>query len=232
MLVLASGAVVGDTAAHDLLARLTGERSPAPQAENVLSDASDDRARALASRHALRTPGVGDTPDPSPSPTSSRTRSPEPAATAERESTRTPAPAPDPRDAATSARTRAENAVVRLTNAARTRQGCAPVRRDPALHRAARRHSADMASSAYFDHVSPDGLSFVDRARRAGYASPASENIAFGQPGPEAVVAAWLASPGHRANILDCEVTEVGVGLARADEDGGTPYWTQMFGRG
>jgi uncharacterized protein YkwD len=56
----------------------------------------------------------------------------------------------------------------------------------------------------------------------------AAENIAAGQPSPAAVVAAWMGSSGHRANIVDCRLTELGVGVAV----GGSyrVYWTQDFG--
>jgi uncharacterized protein YkwD len=52
----------------------------------------------------------------------------------------------------------------------------------------------------------------------------AGENIAKGQPSPEAVVNAWMNSSGHRANILNSTFTHIGVGYAS-----GGSYWTQMF---
>jgi uncharacterized protein YkwD len=60
--------------------------------------------------------------------------------------------------------------------------------------------------------------------------SLAAENIAAGQSTAAAVMAAWMASPGHQANIVDCRFTEIGVGLVNRP---GTPYgvyWTQEFG--
>jgi uncharacterized protein YkwD len=46
---------------------------------------------------------------------------------------------------------------------------------------------------------------------------------------PAAVMAGWMDSDGHRANILNCDFEAIGVGLAR--DSNGTAYWTQVFGR-
>ena len=89
----------------------------------------------------------------------------------------------------------------------------------------ARAHSADMRDRGYFDHVDPEGLDPFDRAEQAGLTALA-ENIAVGQPDPAAVMADWMNSPGHRANILDCSLTHLGVGVAQGD---GGPWWTQLF---
>ncbi|RKT56195.1 CAP domain-containing protein [Saccharothrix australiensis] len=140
---------------------------------------------------------------------------------------REPGPRPEP---APPARTdaEAEAAVFELTNAERAANGCPALVADERLDVAARAHSADMAARNYFDHGSRDGRTFVDRVEAAGHPAPGAENIAAGQRTPEAVVAGWMASPGHRANILNCGLKSLGVGLAR----GGTYglYWTQNFG--
>ena len=69
-----------------------------------------------------------------------------------------------------------------------------------------------------------------DRLRAAGYRTDGgwAENIASGYGNPAAVMAGWMASPGHRANILNCSLRALGVGVARSD--GGRLYWTQDFG--
>jgi uncharacterized protein YkwD len=54
-----------------------------------------------------------------------------------------------------------------------------------------------------------------------------AENIAEGQQTPAAVMTAWMNSAGHRANILDCSLTTLGVGVATGS---GGPWWTQDFG--
>jgi uncharacterized protein YkwD len=115
--------------------------------------------------------------------------------------------------------------VVRLTNVERAKAGCGALRIDARLSAAAQEHSADMATRDYFSHISPDGQTPWDRAREAGYPSPSAENIAMGYPTAAAVVAGWMASDGHRANILNCSSHAVGVGY---DPRGN--YWTQLFG--
>ncbi len=135
-------------------------------------------------------------------------------------------PAPVAR-AAVPADPTAEAAVLALVNEARVDAGCGALTADPALAAVARAHSADMRDRDYFSHTSPEGLSPFDRAEQAGVDYSRAENIAFGQADATAVMEAWLESPGHRANILDCELTKLGVGVA---EGPGGPWWTQLFG--
>ncbi|MCF6509011.1 CAP domain-containing protein [Blastococcus sp. MG754426] len=113
-----------------------------------------------------------------------------------------------------------------LVNAERARSGCDPVAADDGLAAVARAHSAAMRDRGFFDHVDPDGLDPFDRADRAGVTARA-ENIARGQADPAAVMTSWMGSPGHRANILDCGLTRLGVGVATGS---GGPWWTQLFG--
>jgi uncharacterized protein YkwD len=133
-----------------------------------------------------------------------------------------------PASAATSTDLSYEAKVVTLTNTARTQNGCAALKVDARLTTAARAHSADMVQRNYFAHNTPEGTTFVTRVRNAGYPKPTGENIAWGYRTPDAVMSAWLNSPGHRANILNCKSTTIGVGLAKKPD--GTPYWTQEFG--
>ncbi|MEU4225315.1 CAP domain-containing protein [Nonomuraea sp. NPDC026600] len=120
----------------------------------------------------------------------------------------------------------AEDQVVKLTNQARARNGCRPLTHDPKLHAAAERHSADMAARGYFEHDSTNGRTPGNRISAAGFApiSTWGENIAMGQPTAASVVQAWLNSPGHRANIMNCSFTHIGVGQSAKG-----PYWTQDF---
>ncbi len=120
-----------------------------------------------------------------------------------------------------------EAAVLALVNQARAGAGCGALTADPALAAVARAHSADMRDRGYFSHTTPEGLSPFDRARAAGIGYARAENIASGQPDAAAVMEAWLNSAGHRANILDCSLTKLGVGVA---EGPGGPWWTQLFG--
>lgn len=84
-----------------------------------------------------------------------------------------------------------------------------------------------MAERGYFGHTTPEGVTFRERILTAGFSNPGTgENIARGQSDARQVMASWMASEGHRANILNCEFSRVGVGV---DVDG--MYWTQDFGK-
>ncbi|MCM6776432.1 CAP domain-containing protein [Nocardia sp. CDC159] len=131
-----------------------------------------------------------------------------------------------PAAAAPQARSVADR-VVTLTNAERAKAGCDPLRAEPRLTRAAQAHAEDMAAKGFLSHNSSRGGP-GDRIRAAGYrARMWAENIAAGQSGPSEVVAAWMRSAGHRANILNCRLRDIGVGSAPGRN--GTPYWVQNF---
>lgn len=116
--------------------------------------------------------------------------------------------------------------VVTLTNAARAKAGCKPLKVDSRLNLSAQRHSADMERRNYFEHEDPDGHDFSDREKAAGFdGDSGGENIAMGQTSAAEVMNDWMNSPGHRQNILDCSFTLIGVGYVA---DG--HYWTQNFG--
>ncbi len=134
-------------------------------------------------------------------------------------------PAAPPPPAAPAAADRAGQ-VLALVNQERAAAGCRPVTADDDLAGVAAAHSADMRDRAFFDHVNPAGQSPFDRAEAAGVSARA-ENIARGQADAAAVMDSWMASPGHRANIVDCSLTRLGVGVA---DGGGGPWWTQLFG--
>jgi uncharacterized protein YkwD len=107
----------------------------------------------------------------------------------------------------------------------------APLEPHPALHAAARGHSADMAANDYFDHTSRDGRTMATRVRAAGYAGGAiGENIAAGGATAEAAVAQWVKSPGHCANLMSREFRYLGVGHAQRAGTRFGHYWTQNFG--
>jgi uncharacterized protein YkwD len=121
----------------------------------------------------------------------------------------------------------AEAEVLTLVNQQRATAGCRPLVANTALAALARAHSADMRDRGYFSHTDPGGLDPFQRAQRAGITTMRAENIAMGQQTPAAVMTAWMNSPGHRANILDCGLTTLGVGLATG---AGGLWWTQDFG--
>jgi uncharacterized protein YkwD len=87
-----------------------------------------------------------------------------------------------------------------------------------------------MARKRFFEHRGSDGSQPRDRVRRAGYSSRLTgENIAYGPVSAEEVVAGWLASPDHCANIMDPRFRDIGVGVA-AGRGRGEIYWVQTFG--
>ncbi len=124
--------------------------------------------------------------------------------------------------------------VIELTNQERARAGLPPLISDASLNAAALGHSRDMADHNFFDHTGSDGSSACGRMAAAGY-SPiwtCGENIAAGYTTPEQVVAAWMNSPGHRANILNPSYHHIGVGYVYDADDTYGPYyhyWTQDF---
>jgi stress response protein SCP2 len=119
--------------------------------------------------------------------------------------------------------------VVSATNAERARHRLGLLTVDPRLAAAAQGHSEDMVRRTFFAHENPDGAQVWDRAVAAGYTyRKVAENIAAGQPTAADVVRGWMESPGHRANILDGELTQIGVGRAVGGSYG--VYWTQVFG--
>ncbi|MEU3171998.1 CAP domain-containing protein [Streptomyces sp. NPDC007000] len=113
-----------------------------------------------------------------------------------------------------------------LTNAERSEAGCSPVTLDDRLNKAAQLHSEDMSANDYFSHTGQNGSSFVDRITAQGHPSPGAENIARGQSSAASVMESWMNSEGHRANILNCSLKTMGVGVVTSDWT-----WTQVFGR-
>jgi uncharacterized protein YkwD len=118
--------------------------------------------------------------------------------------------------------------VVTRTNQQRDRCGCGQLAVDYELTVASVRQSLYMAQTGLFSHVWRDGTTFVARSRAAGYGQPSGENIAWGYRTADEVIAAWMASPSHRANILNCGAQSIGTGVAYGTN--GVPYYTQVFG--
>ena len=127
-----------------------------------------------------------------------------------------------------------ENEVIRLVNQERVDRGLLPLKPNSSLTAAARAHNEDMIIHDYFGHEGWDGSSPAERACAYGYAPYGwgecyvGENIAAGYLTPADVVDAWMASPGHLANILNTYYREIGVG----HNTGGTygNYWTMDLG--
>ena len=127
------------------------------------------------------------------------------------------------------------NRVLELTNEERAKAGLDPLKLNNKLANAADDHSDSMAQDDFFSHTGADGSSVADRVQSNGYQySTVGENIAAGQTTAEDVVQAWMDSPGHRANILNANYTEIGIGYEFLENDTGSVnynhYWTQVFG--
>lgn len=122
-----------------------------------------------------------------------------------------------------------EKQVFSLVNQEREKQGLQPLAWNETLAQVARNHSKDMHDRNYMAHTNPDGLSPFDRITNYGVAyTRAAENIAAGQKTPEAVMESWMNSAGHRENILNPNLTEIGVGFYQGN-NGYQFYWTQCF---
>lgn len=99
-----------------------------------------------------------------------------------------------------------------------------------ALSQAAGRHCAWMADTGTVSHTGEGGSSVLDRAQQAGYSGGVGENLAAGQESVAAVMAGWLGSAGHKANIEDPAFVDIGVAIA--ERDAGGYYWCVVFGAG
>ncbi len=122
-----------------------------------------------------------------------------------------------------------EEELVSLINAERSRLGRDPLQINPLLMQVAEPHSQDMIDRNFFSHTNPDGLGPGDRASNAGYSGYVGENIGGGYPTSQAMFNAWMASTGHRDNMLDEFYTEIGIGYVTGGYYG--HYWTADFAR-
>ncbi|MBW4549223.1 MAG: AAA-like domain-containing protein [Symplocastrum torsivum CPER-KK1] len=125
--------------------------------------------------------------------------------------------------------------VLDLINIERKKNDLPPLSLNPQLTAAAQGHSQDMALQDYFSHIKPNGSTAWYRINATGYqSSKVAANIAVGMSTPEALVTEWMNSPGQRANILNPELKEIGIGYYFLADDTGKVnyhhYWTQVFG--
>jgi uncharacterized protein YkwD len=113
------------------------------------------------------------------------------------------------------------DALLCLHNEVRAEHHLRPLKNNAKLAKAGDAHSDDMVANAYFDHDAPSGQDFVDRIVHAGYVKrndgwSLGENLAWGTGGlssPAGLMRSWMASPGHRANILKGGYRELGLGF-------------------
>ena len=126
-----------------------------------------------------------------------------------------------------------------LVNKERTLRGLAPVTLDTQLDNAAQRHSDDMALNDWYHlpnpHLGSDGSTLASRVQASGYKyQTAVENVGAGQYTAQEVFQDWKKSPGHLNNILNPNVTHLGVGHILLPNDTGKnnfyDYWTIVLG--
>jgi uncharacterized protein YkwD len=131
-----------------------------------------------------------------------------------------------------------------LVNRERTSHGDNPLTANSDLQQAAQGHTTSMVVEDYFEHLGPGGETPLQRMRASGYiynsqiGYAVGENIAWGTLSmgtPRSIVAAWMASPGHRANILEGRFKDTGIGVSPhpptalgGGQNGG--IYTQDFG--
>jgi uncharacterized protein YkwD len=110
-----------------------------------------------------------------------------------------------------------------LVNRERAANGESPLQANARLEQAAQDHTESMAFGDYFEHVGPLDDTPLSRMRAAGYIYSSQigfevgENIGWGtlwEATPRAIVATWMASPGHRANILDARYRDTAIGVS------------------
>jgi uncharacterized protein YkwD len=117
--------------------------------------------------------------------------------------------------------------VIELTNGQRTRNGLGMLTVRADLQRSAQQYVNHLAADGAFSHT--DGSVLADRVTATGYRyRVVGENLALGQTSASSAVAAWMASPDHRANMLDRRFTEMGVGIVQRPD--GRLLWCIDFG--
>jgi uncharacterized protein YkwD len=120
-------------------------------------------------------------------------------------------------------------AVVCLVNQERAKARRRPLKVNASLTAAAAKYSVRMVAEGFYSHTDPRGQTVEQRVRAAGYLRGAwiwglGENLAWGsgpKASPQSIVAAWMASPAHRADILISDWTHIGVGVAAGNPYGG-----------
>lgn len=146
--------------------------------------------------------------------------------TAPNPTTPKPAPAPQP-PPATGSLTAEESKMVNLVNQERMGQGIRPLSVNQQLVNLARKKSQDMVQNNYFSHTSPTYGSPFDMMRNAGVKyTTAGENLA-GAATTESAHQNLMNSPGHRANILNSNFNQIGIGIVSGSRYGN--IFTQMF---
>lgn len=117
-------------------------------------------------------------------------------------------------------------AVLSLVNKERAKEGLPALKIDAKVTKAANVRAREIKKS--FSHTRPDGSSYSTALKEQGVSYRMSgENIAWGQKTPEQVMNAWMSSSGHRANIMNKNYKNIGIGYY--EDEKGVKYWVQLF---
>lgn len=116
--------------------------------------------------------------------------------------------------------------IIKWTNFYRDQEHLPPLTENQILDLVSDNKTNDMFEKQYFDHISPDGKSVADQVKTAGYRfKMVGENLALGDfKNEKELVDAWMASPGHRANILNKDFKEIGVSAKLGQYQGRTTW--------
>jgi uncharacterized protein YkwD len=195
----------------------------------MITGVPGENVSVINPRHRWNVPttvsGLGDITIPGPTPAATVSVPAPPASNAV-------ATTPSPGASSVGTMSALEQAVVDLTNQTRAQYGLPALQVSNQLVTAAAIHSRDMAQLNVLDHDLPGVAqpTLQSRAEAVGYSySWLGENIAWNYPDARSVLTGWMNSPGHRANILNPNYTQIGVGIAWNSL--GQPYYTQEFGR-
>jgi hypothetical protein len=125
------------------------------------------------------------------------------------------------------------NTIFDETNVNRAEENLTPLALNQTLNEVAQLKADDMASKGYFAHTSPEGLTPWHWFNKAGYSFYyAGENLAVNFIDSKDLVSAWMNSPSHRANIVNYNFTEIGIGIAKGQYKGSEAVFVvQMFGK-
>ena len=213
----------------------TATSTPTPSEDLPKTTVPSNTPKPTATVKPTKPPATAP-PTSKPSKTPADTNTPEPPA-----DTNTPQPptaTPTPGECVWSGNSGFENDVIDLINQERADHGLPALVKNASLTQAARRHSLDMACNDNWSHTGSDGSTLATRILEAGYSYTwAAENIAASSSpsfSPASVVAMWMNSTGHRANILSTKAVHIGIGFRYAGDVNLLPYdayYTADFGR-
>lgn len=218
-----------------------GTPTPTSTPTTIPANSTPNPSTAMPTSPPVATATVAPYPQPTSPPVATATVAPypqptsPPVATATSQPTATPPPAASP----TPNQMDFVNRVISRTNMYRQQHGCPALTFNQLLTNAAQGHAVDMATHDFVGHTGSDGSSPWDRMERAGYQwSAAAENAAAGYSSPESVVDGWYnevpPNDGHRLNMLNCGLQDIGVGYYYLANDTGAVnyhhYWVQLFG--